>query len=240
VDHFVPWPADRLTITNSAGAPSEAIAEYVIGAIYAINHRLPGYFRAQLRHEWRPTGIRLTRGGTIVVIGLGRIGRAICGKARDVGLRVLGVRSRAEPVAEVEQVFATERITDALEQADYAVVVVPLTNATTDLFDREAISALKPGAVLVNVSRGGVVNETALIDALRSSRIRGAVLDVFSTEPLPANSPLWTMENVIVTPHVAGFFDGWEAAAAEILCENIDRWISGRPLVNVVDPERGY
>jgi alkylhydroperoxidase/carboxymuconolactone decarboxylase family protein YurZ len=105
--------------------------------------------------------------------------------------------------------------------------VVPRIPSTLDLLNRDAMAALKPGAVLVDVSRGGVVNETALIEALKDGRLRGAVLDVFSTEPLPRNNPLWRMENVVITPHIAGFFDGWEAAAADIFCENLDRWRAG-------------
>jgi phosphoglycerate dehydrogenase-like enzyme len=239
VDHFVPWPPS-IVVTNSAGAPATAMAEYVIGAIYAINHRLPAYLRAQLEREWRPEGIRVTAGGTIAVVGLGRVGRAICVRARSAGLNVLGVRSHPEPVAEADEVFSTGGLAEALGRADYVAVVVPRIPSTLDLLSRDAMAALKPGAVLVDVSRGGVVNETALIEALKDGRLRGAVLDVFSTEPLPPDNPLWRMENVVVTPHIAGFFDGWEAAAADIFCENLDRWRAGRPLLNRVDPERGY
>jgi phosphoglycerate dehydrogenase-like enzyme len=241
VDHFRPWPRERLTITNSAGAPRTAIAEYVIGAIYALNHHLPDRFRAQLRHEWTAGSIRITAGGTVVVIGLGRIGRAIGAKAKAAGLRVLGVRTRAEPVPDVDEVFTPERMSDALMQADYVVVVVPLTERTAALIDARAIAAIKPGALLINVSRGGVVDEPSLLAALRSGRIRGAVIDVFATEPLPPESPFWRLDNVIITPHVAGFFDGWQQPTADIFCENLDRWLSGRrPLVNEVDPDIGY
>jgi phosphoglycerate dehydrogenase-like enzyme len=241
VDHFRPWPRDRLTITNSAGAPRAAMAEYVLGAIYALNLGLPDRFRAQLRREWIPGSIRVTAGGTIVVIGLGRIGRSICAIAKAAGLRVLGVRTRAEPVPEVDEVFTTDRMNDALTQADYVVVVVPLTDRTTALIDERAITAIRPGALLVNVSRGGVVDETSLLSALRSGHLRGAVIDVFEIEPLPSESPFWQLDNVLVTPHVAGFFDGWEQATAEIFCENLARWLAGqRPLLNEVDADIGY
>jgi phosphoglycerate dehydrogenase-like enzyme len=240
VDHFRPWPRARLTVTNSAGAPRIAIAEYVMGAIYALNHHLPDCFHAQAGRQWITRAIRVTQGGTAVVIGLGRIGGAICGKAKAAGLRVLGVRRRSEPVPDVDEVFPAERMRIALAQADYVVVAVPLTERTAGLLDAEAIAAIKPGALLVNVARGGVVDEPALIAALRSGHIRGAVLDVFQTEPLPADSPFWFLGNVIVTPHMAGFFDGWEQATLEIFCQNLARWLAEQPLLNEVDPALGY
>ena len=108
------------------------------------------------------------------------------------------------------------------------------------LIDAAAFAALKPGAVLVDVSRGGIVRQAALVDALKSGRLRGAVLDVFETEPLPGESPLWDMDNVIVTPHCSSVYDGWERRSVEMFCDNLDRWKRGEPLQNVVDPTRGY
>jgi phosphoglycerate dehydrogenase-like enzyme len=240
VDHFRPWLRDRLRITNSAGSPRIAIAEYVIGAIYALNHQLPDCFRAQAEHKWVPRSIRVTEGGTVVVIGLGRIGRSICSKAKAAGLKVLGVRAHPEAVPDVDEVFSPDRMKIALVQADYVVVAVPLTERTVDLLDADAIAAIKPGAVVINVSRGGVVNEPSLLRALQSGHVRGAVIDVFQTEPLASDSPFWQLGNVIVTPHIAGFFDGWEKATVDIFCQNLDRWISGKPLLNEVDPDIGY
>jgi phosphoglycerate dehydrogenase-like enzyme len=240
VDHFRPWPGDRLTITNSAGAPRVAMAEYVIGAIYALNHRFPHYFRAQLGHAWVPGSSRVTEGGTIVVVGLGRIGRSICSRAKAVGLRVLGIRSHAEPVPDVDEIFTPDRMKAALRQADYVAVVVPLTAHTVELLDAAAIAAIKPGALLINVSRGTIVNEPSLLQALTAGHIRGAAIDVFQTEPLPPESPFWQLENVIITPHVAGFFEGWENATVDIFCLNLERRLAGQALLNVVDPDIGY
>lgn len=240
VDHFRPWPSDRLTITNSAGAPRVAIAEYVMGAIYAMNLHLPECLRAQSGRKWIARSIRVAEGDTIVVIGLGRIGRTICSKAKAAGLRVLGVRLRPERVPDVDEVFAPERMKAALMQADYVAVAVPLTERTVDLLDADAIAAIKPGAVVVNVARGGVVNEQHLIAALQSGHVRGAVIDVFETEPLPPDSSFWHMNNVIVTPHMAGFFEGWEKATLDIFCCNLERWLTARPLINEVDPALGY
>jgi phosphoglycerate dehydrogenase-like enzyme len=240
VDHFIPWPRERLTITNSAGAPKVAIAEYVMGAIYALNHHLPDCFRAQSESKWIPRSIRVTDGNIITVIGLGRIGRTICSKAKAAGLKVLGVRTHPDSVPDVDEIYLPDRMKIALAQADYVVVIVPLTKSTINLLDDVAISSMKPGALLINVSRGGIVNETCLLAALRSGHLRGAVLDVFEREPLPADNPLWRLDNVIVTPHMAGFFEGWEKPTLEIFCENLERWLSGRSLINEVDPDVGY
>lgn len=239
-DHLRPWPADRVTVTNSAGTPGPAMAEFVMGAIYALNQNRPRYFGDQADRVWRPGTIRLTRGSTMVVVGLGRIGRAIAASARANGLRVLAVRTRAEPETEADEVFASAQMSEALARADVVVVVLPLTEATTGLVGRTEIAAIRPGALLVNVSRGGVVDEGALVDALRAGHLRGAALDVFAQEPLPADSPFWELENVLVTPHVAGHFVGWEAAATAIFCDNVERWLAGRDLVNRIDPARAY
>jgi phosphoglycerate dehydrogenase-like enzyme len=240
VDHFRPWRRDRIRITNSAGAPRVAIAEYVIGAIYALNHRLNEYLRAQARQQWVTYRIRVAEGGTIAVVGLGRIGRSICSKAKAAGLRVLGIRAHPEAVPDVDEVFTPDRMKIALGQADYVAVAVPLTEHTSALLHGDAIAAIKPGAILINVSRGGVVDEPSLIEALRSGHLRGAVVDVFLKEPLPSDSPLWHLDNVIVTPHIAGFFEGWEMATISIFCENLVRWIAKEPLLNEVDPDVGY
>ncbi|MDZ4735872.1 MAG: D-2-hydroxyacid dehydrogenase [Rhodospirillaceae bacterium] len=240
VDHFRPWDSTRITVTNSAGAPRTAMAEFAIGAIYALNHYFPRYFRQQMQHEWRRGTIRMTAGGTAVVIGLGRIGSTIAQLASAVGLQVIGVRSRPEPVAGIDEIYGVDRLGDALALADYVIVIVPRTDETAGLLNEAAFARLKPGALLVDLSRGGVVREAALLDALRSGQVRGAFLDVFETEPLPADSPFWDMENVIVTPHVAGFFEGWESITADIFCDNLDRWLAGEPLRNVVDPDLGY
>ena len=140
----------------------------------------------------------------------------------------------------VATVFGVDRMADALGAADFVVVCVPLTDATRHLIDARAIAAMKPDAVLVDVSRGGVVDGAALIGALRSGHVGGAALDVFENEPLPPESPFWTLDNVIVTPHCSSVYDGWERRSAEMFCDNAERWVEGAPLENVVDPTRGY
>lgn len=238
VDHFVPWEAGRVTITNSPGVASKVMSEYALGAIYALNLHLPRFMRLQQRREWTRGSVRQTEGGTVAVIGLGRIGRAICARARAAGLRVIGVRAREGEVEEADETMTVDRLHEALGLADHVIVIVPLLESTRGMMDAAAFARIKPGAFLVNLSRGGVVEETALLEALRSGRIGGAALDVFEQEPLPADSPFWDFDNVLVTPHSAGFVEGWESAVGDMFCDNLERWLEGRPLVNAVAPGR--
>ena len=157
-----------------------------------------------------------------------------------MGCRTVGLRANPAPTEAVDEVFGIDRLHDALGAADIVVVCVPLTGVTRHLIDGQAIAAAKPGAVLIDVSRGSVVDGAALVAALRSGHIGGAALDVFETEPLPPDSPFWTLDNVIVTPHCSSVYDGWERRSAEMFCDNAERWRAGAPLENVVDPARGY
>jgi phosphoglycerate dehydrogenase-like enzyme len=239
VDHFAPWDGERVTITNSPGVASVAMSEYALAAIYALNLYFPHYARLQHERRWLRGTVRQTQGGTAVVIGLGRIGRRIAARLKGAGLTVIGIRSRAEPVPEADRTLPISRLKEALAEADHIVVIVPLTAATRGLIDRAALDAVRPGAFLVNLSRGGVVDETALLDALRDGRIGGAALDVFENEPLPPDSPFWDLANVIVTPHSAGFVEGWESIVCEMFCDNLGRWLDGKSLCNVVASESG-
>ena len=144
------------------------------------------------------------------------------------------------PTPSVDRVEPVARLGELLPEADFLVVCVPLTAETRGLMDAAAFARLKPGAVLVDVSRGGVVKQAALIEALESGRLKGAALDVFETEPLPADNPLWSMENVIITPHCSSVYEGWEQRSIEMFCDNLDRWKRGETLANIVDPTRGY
>ena len=237
VEHFGAWDPDFLTITNSPGVPAKVMSEFAIAAIYALNLHYPRYMRQQFRHAWGRGSVRQTEGGTVAVIGLGRIGRAICVRAKAAGLTVIGVRAGKGHVKETDRTLSADRLHEALASADYVVIVVPRTRLTTNLIDRAALDAMKPSVLLVNLSRGGVVDEAALLDALRSGHVRGAALDVFDQEPLPPESPFWDLENVIVTPHSAGFVEGWEAPVRELFCGNLARWLEGSPLRDVVEPE---
>lgn len=237
VDHFEPWDPSRLTITNSPGVAAKVMSEFALCAIYALNLRFPRYFRQQQRREWARGSVRQSEGGTVTVIGLGRIGRAICARARAAGLKVLGVRAGKGHVEETDRTFSVDDLHQALAAADQVVVVVPHTSRTDNLIDAAAIRAMKPGAILVNLSRGGVVDEAALLAAIHTGQVGGAAMDVFRDEPLPPESPFWDLENVIVTPHSAGFVEGWESAVRDLFCANLARWLDGRPLHDIVAPE---
>ena len=240
VDHLMPWDPARLTVTNASGVASEMMAEYVIGGMLALSLGLPGFMRRQRAREWRFREVAGIGGSTVAVIGLGRTGRAVARLARAFGLRVLGTRAHPVETACVDTVLPPERLHEALGEADYVVVAAPLLESTRQLVDAAAIAAMKPGARLVDVSRGGIVDQSALAAALGSGRLAGAVLDVFEHEPLPAESPLWAMDNVIITPHCSSVYAGWDLRAVDMFCDNLARRLAGKALENVVDPARGY
>ena len=239
-DHLAPWDAARLTVTNAAGVAADVMAQYVIGGILHFTLGFPAFARDQHDQRWASGSVASVSGRTIAILGLGKTGQAIARLAKALGMRVIGVRARPGPTANVDRVEPIERQHDLLGLADYVAVCLPLTPATRGLIDAAAFQALKPGAILVDVSRGGIVREAALLGALKGGRLAGAVLDVFEAEPLPPGHSLWTMENVIITPHCSSVYDGWERRAVEMFCDNLDRWLAGAPLEDIVDPDRGY
>lgn len=240
VDHIMPWDPARLTVTNSSGVSAESMASYVIGGILALTLGLPRFLRQQRQKLWPIDSVGQVAGKTLCVFGLGRTGQAVARLATAHGLRVIGCRSRPRETPHVTEVFAPERLAEALGQSDVLVVAAPLLDSTRHVIDAAAIAALKPGAIVIDVSRGGVVDSAALIAGLQSGQLGGAVLDVFAPEPMPADCPLWDMENVIITPHCSAVYEGWERKSVEMFCDNLARWQAGQPLVNVVDPTRGY
>jgi phosphoglycerate dehydrogenase-like enzyme len=240
IDHLLPWDPARITVTNSAGFQAEVMAQYALGALLALAMRFPGYARDTVAKTWAPAPVASMAGKTVLVAGLGPNGRAVARLLRAAGMTVIGLRRRPEPMDGLEAVFGPESLHEALARADALVLVLPLTEATRNLIDARALAAMKPGALLVNMARGGILEEAALAEALAAGRLGGAVLDVFAREPLPADSPLWGLDNVIVTPHVASVFEGWEREAAQVFADNLARRLAGRPLMNVIDPARGY
>ena len=239
-DHLAPWDPARLTVTNGAGIAAECIAQYVIGGILHFALDFPAFAEHQRDREWKPGFVSPVMGRTIAIIGLGKTGQAVAKLAKAFDMRVNGIRAHPAVTAGVDRVEPIERLHDVLRDADFVVICVPLTATTRGLIDAAALQALKPGAVLVDVSRGGVVRQSDLIECLQAGRIKGAVLDVFETEPLPPDNPLWAMDNVIIDPHSSSVYDGWERRAVEMFCDNLDRWLRGAPLENIVDPGRGY
>lgn len=239
-DHLGTWDADRVTVTNAAGVAADMMAEYAIGALLHFSLDLPGFRRAQGARKWVAGQVRPIAGQTLLILGVGQTGRAIAARAKTMGMTTLGIRAHPEAMDNLDEMHPVDALTTLLPQADAVAVCVPLLRSTRGIVDAAAIAAMKPDAVLVDVSRGGVVDQTALASALASERIRGAALDVFETEPLPETSPFWAMENVIVTPHCSSVYDGWTLNSVAMFCDNLWRYRRGETLANIVDPERGY
>ncbi|MEU0192811.1 D-2-hydroxyacid dehydrogenase [Streptomyces afghaniensis] len=244
VDSFL-FPAlvddPGVVLTNARGVYDEPTAEYVLGLILALAKDFPGMWEHQRRREWRPRLSDGITGRTVLVWGTGPIGRAIARLLGAVGMRVCGAgRTARTDDPDFGTVHGSATLTSALGEADYVVLAAPLTKGTRGMVDASVLAAMKPGARLINVGRGGLVDEEALIDHLAAGRLAGAALDVFGQEPLPARSPLWDMPGVMISPHTAGETTSEREALVEVFLDNLTRHIEGRPLRNVVDKRRGY
>lgn len=238
VDHLAPWLAEQLTVTNSP-VHGEVLAEYAIAAILAMSLGLPRFAAQQRQRIWQSHSLPTVRGRTLAIVGLGRIGQGTGSRAKALGMRVLGLRMSPEPSPAADDVRSIERLHETLGEADFVVLTLPLTPRSRGMIDAAAIASIKPGAGLVNIARGGIVDEPSLLAALATGQIAAAYLDVFAIEPLPSESPFWSMDNVAITPHT-GDRENWQAAAIDLFCDNLARWTAGMPLHNVTDPERGY
>ena len=239
-DHLAPWDAKRVTVTNAAGVAADMMAEYALGTMLAFTLDLRGFARAQRDRRWSRGRVRPIAGRTLLIIGLGHTGRAVARRAKAMGMTVLGLRARPKPTENVDETLGIAALSEVLPRADFVLVCLPLLSSTRGLLGPAEFAAMKPGAVLIDVSRGGIVDGPALVAALTEGRIAGAALDVFETEPLPADHPFWGMENVIVTPHCSSVHDGWDRNAVAMFTENLGRYRRGEPLSNIVDPDRGY
>jgi len=239
-DHLNPWNPASLTVTNAAGVAAGMMAQYALGAMLHFSLDLPRFMAAQQRREWISGEVEPLDGKTVLILGLGKTGEAVATCAKALGLNTLGVRARPQPTPNVDEVHGVEALTQLWPRTDFIVVCVPLLPSTRGLVGPEALASVKPTAVLIDVSRGGVVDEDALLAALNENRIRGAALDVFATEPLPADHKLWGYDNVILTPHCSSVYAGWDLKSVELFSKNLTRYRKGEALTNIVSPERGY
>lgn len=217
-----------IVVTNSRGLYGDGLAEFVIASMLFFAKRLRKLMRNQDAHRWEPFEVEWLAGKTIGVIGFGGIGQAIGRRADAMGMRVLPVSRHAGDVDEV------------IAQSDYIALATPLTPHTRNLISAQRIARMKSNAVLINVSRGAIVDERALVDALRDKKIRGAALDVFETEPLPPDHPLWSLDNVLISPHSADHTTDSHDRAMRFFIENWRRFERGAPLENVVDLDAQY
>src|SRR5713226_6867909 len=250
----------HVIVTTASGTAATTIAEYTLGSMLVYAHGMHVSIRAQLRREWhRKTSfvdsIDVLRGQTLGIIGYGSIGRETARLGQAFGMRVLALKrdpaertdpgwcppGLGDPAGRIpERFFGPDQREEILRESDYVSVTLPLTEHTRKFIGVRELTAMKPGAYLVNIGRGSVIDEHAMVEALKAGRIGGAGLDVFEQEPLDPSSTLWELENVILTPHISGANRGYMDKACELFIENLKRFASNRPLFNVVDPKLGY
>jgi phosphoglycerate dehydrogenase-like enzyme len=240
--------ASGVRVTNSTGIHGPVVAEHALALIMALAKRIPQSTRYQLKKKWAQDRVwselphpREIAGGTVAVVGMGGIGSDFTRMAKALGMRVLSVRENPEKgTGGADEVFSSAQIDDVLPRADYVLLCAPLTPATRGIINAARLARMKRDAYLVNVSRGPLIVEDDLIQALKQKRIGGAALDVFVQEPLPWLSAFWRLDNVLITPHTASFTERlWERHYQHIV-ENMKRFLAGQPLLNEVDKQRGY
>jgi D-2-hydroxyacid dehydrogenase (NADP+) len=235
-------------ITNARGIRARAMAEHVLGVTIALARQLPAVLRYQAAHHWgqdvlESSGrIRTLNGLRMGIVGLGSIGLEVARLAASFGLRISAIRRRVDqPAPEgVDEVLPPGRLQDVLARSDVVVLAAPLTGSTRCLIGRGEVAAMKPGAWLINIGRGRLVDDAALVEALQNGHLGGAALDVFTHEPLDPASPYWNLPNVIVTPHISGALEDYWVPLVDLFSENLRRFETGQPLLNVVDKEAGY
>ena len=239
---LAPDALDGVVVTTSSGVHAGPLAEFAIFGLLAFAKELPTVLRDQRERHWRgqqPVGE--LRGQTLLLVGVGAIGTETARLASAFGMHVIAVKRSLEgAVPHVDELHPVGELRSLVGRADGIVVTLPGTDATRGLLDAETLAAVKPGAVLVNVGRGAVIDEAALVERLQDGTFKGAALDVFTEEPLPEDSPLWGLENVIVTPHNVALVDAEEPRIVDLFIDNLRRRRDGEPLINALDPEVLY
>lgn len=235
--------ASPLPMTNSRGVFARSLAEWVIAGCLYFDKSFARLAVQKAAREFTPFDVEELHGKTMGIVGHGRIGQLTAERARAFGMKIIALRRRPElshgdPL--IDAAYTPDRLLDLMAESDFVVCAAPHTPDTTGLIGAAAIAAMKPSAVFINVGRGAVVDEQALIVALQQKKIRGAALDVFTTEPLPKESPFWDLDNVLISPHSADHTATWLNDAMELFVENFERFAAGQPLKNVVDKSAGY
>lgn len=237
---YIDLMARGVTVSTASGANARAVAQSALAGLLALARKLPQLMKAQQAYQWSPllkTGLPEDLDGqTAVIVGWGPIAQMIGEVLHLLGVRIVVVRRSSADVALAEQVVPFDKINDVLPIADWLVLACPLNAQTHRLVDAAALSVIKPGAAIVNIARGTVIDEPAMIEALQDGRLNGAFLDVFAQEPLPADSPLWDLPNVIATPHTAGSSLGMYRRMEQTFTDNLARYVRSQPLQNVASP----
>jgi phosphoglycerate dehydrogenase-like enzyme len=263
IDHAVDAPIldkEDLVATTLSGGSASQMAEYVLMMLLSLGHRLPDLMNSQksaewLKDRWDRFSPQELRQSVVGIVGYGSIGRQVARLLAPFGAQVLAAKRNAmrpedtgympegqgDPQGDfVHRLYPPQALKSMIKACDFVAVTVPLTEETRGMIDAEVLDVFKPTAYLIDVSRGGVVDQAALVDALKGKKLAGAALDVFPEEPLPAESPLWEIPNVLITPHIAGNTAFYDERAIELFAENLDRYLSGLPLYNRYRPELGY
>jgi glyoxylate/hydroxypyruvate reductase len=232
-------PAD-VVLTCARGTHRLQMPEHILAALFLISKQLAAIVLDQRERRWRRRVNDTLAGKTLGILGLGAIGTEVARRASALEMRVIGAKRDGAPVPMVERVWGPSGIPDVLAASDFVLLLLPSTRETRGIIDGKALALMKPNAYLLNFARGDLVVEDDLVDAVRTRRIAGAVLDVFRTEPLPPESPLWTTEGIVIFPHVGGLHPRRDEFVAALWVENLRRFAAGAPLLHVVDPARGY
>lgn len=238
----------RVAVTTASGIHAVPISEYVLGAMIAFAKGFHRTSRAQAERAWRPFWPVELEGATVGVLGLGAIGKRVAQLSKAMGMRVIAMRRSVQTRttgAEAgdplfDELVPVSDLPYVLAESDYIALTMPLTEESRHMIGEAQLAAMKPNAVIVNIARGAVIDQPALIRALKAGTIAGAALDVTDPEPLPADNELWSLDNVIITPHISGGTPKYMDRAVDLFCDNMRRYLAGEPLRNVVDPSRGY
>ncbi len=242
VDSLLPAPdlPEHVKISNARGIHGTQMAEFALYFMLEFAKNGPRIRQQHADHEFTMFNPINLSGSTCGIIGLGAVGEAIAERAHALGMRVIATQRSPKINQHVEKIYASTQTAEVVEQSDYLVLVAPMTDETRGMFDADMIARMKPDAVMINLSRGGIVNEEALGKALTDGAIKGAAIDVFENEPLPSDHPLWDVPNTIITPHMAAADYAYLPNISKIFAENITRIENGQPLINEVDRYRGY
>jgi phosphoglycerate dehydrogenase-like enzyme len=227
-------------LTCARGTHRLQMPEHILAALFLLSKHLDGIVLDQRERRWRRRVNDTLAGKTLGILGVGAIGAEVARKAAALEMRVIGTKRDPAPVAHVERVYGRDGIDTVLAAADYVLLLLPSTAETRSIMNLERLARMKPTAHLLNFARGDLIVDADLVEAVRTKRIAGAVLDVFRTEPLPSDSPLWTTDGIVIFPHVGGLHPTRDALVAELFVENLRRFAAGEPLLHAIDRARGY